>query len=49
MDKFNTKKEVIDLLERMDKRILQTIYRTGEAFLNLEQTTGIKLQMYDNL
>ena len=49
MDKFNTKKEVIDLLERMDERILQTIYRTGEAFLNLEQTTGIKLQMYDNL
>ena len=49
MEKFNTKNEVKNLLERIDEQVLQSINRTGEAFLSLEQSTGIELKLYENI
>ena len=49
MEKFNTKNEVKNLLERIDEQVLQSINRTGEAFLSLEQSTGIEFKIYENI
>ena len=49
MEKFNSKNEVKNLLERIDDQVLQSINRTGEAFLSLEQCTGIEFKIYENI